>query len=187
MKKASLLTGILIIALLSCNNSKTNHRYERINADILLKNSEKYSNSKIETEGYIVHVCGVDGMKMKLRTDSGEIIKIVPLDSTLRLDKSYYKKTIRVKGELTESRLYKHLVDSLEKERTLLCHIDHTPCKDKEWAENQIKRGVSDSLSQKDIEKLKAKMQKTNKNYVSIFTILAENILILDDGKTSFE
>jgi hypothetical protein len=180
MKTTSLLTALLTTILLSCNNPKTNQSIEKVNADILLNNIENYSNRKIEIEGYIVHVCGVDGMKMKLKTENGEIIKIVPFDSTLKFDGSYYKKTIRVQGKITESRLVKHLVDSLDKEKTLLCHIDNTPCKDKGWIENQIRKGISDSLSKKDIERLNEKMLKTGKDYISIFTILAEKILIID-------
>lgn len=180
MRKIYLLIALLQIMLLSCITS-TNHRIKKVNADLLINNFKKYSNRNIEIEGYIIHICGVDGMKMKLRTEKGEIIKIVPFDSTLKFDKSYYHKTIRIQGKITEYKLEKHIVDSLEKEKTLLCHIDNTPCKDQKWVENQIRNGVSDSLSKKDVERLNKKMQQTGKNYISIYTIIAEKIIIKEE------
>jgi hypothetical protein len=185
MKKTFIIIVLLTGILMSCDSLKTKQRIEKVNADFALNNIENYSNCKIEIEGNIVHVCGVDGKKMKLRTANGEIIKIVPLDSTLRFDRDYYKKSICVQGIITESKLEMQTIDSLEKEKTLLCHIDRNPCKDKKWVENQIKKGISDSLSKRDIETLKEKMLQTGKNYVSIFTIIAENILIKDEEKTS--
>ena len=186
MKKIFLLTVLLTAVLLSCDYSKTKQGFEKVNADFVLNNIEDYLNCKIEIEGFIIHVCGVDGEKMKLKTANGETIKIVPLDSNLRFDGSYYKKSICVQGEITESRLEIHLIDSLEKEKTLLCHIDRTPCKDKKWIENQIKKGISDSISKRDIETLKEKMLQTGKDYVSVFTIIAENILIIDEEKNCY-
>lgn len=178
-----IITVLLIAVLISCDNSEAKQGFEKVNADFVLNNIEDYLDCNIEIEGSIVHVCGVDGEKMKMKTENGEIIKIVSLDPGLRFDRSYNNKTICVQGKITESRLGVHVVDSLEKEKTLLCHIDRTPCKDKKWVENQIKKGISDSLSQRDIETLKEKMAQTGNDYVSIYTIVAGNILILDEEK----
>lgn len=181
MKKTFLQIVILTLVLGSCNNPKSNLRVEKVNADTLLESIDNYLNRKIEIEGYIVHVCGVDGMKMKLKTVNEEIIKIVPLDSNLRFDGSFYKQNICVQGIITESKLEKHRIDSLENEKTLLCHIDNTPCKDKEWVENQIRKGVSDSLARRDIQRLNNKMRDTGKDYVSIYTVIAERIIINEE------
>ena len=183
MQSKIILAGLMITALLGCNNLSLGQEIEKVNADLVLSNIANYKNSKIEIHGYIVHVCGVDGKKMKLKTENGEIIKLVSNDSTLKFDSQYHRKNVCVQGKINETRIEKQTIDNFEKEKTLLCHIDKTPCKDKKWVENQIKNGSSDSLSQKDIKALKEKMQKTGKNYVSIFTLVAEKISIIDEEK----
>lgn len=179
MKRISLLTVLLILTILSINSQNTT--IEKINADSLINNIEKYSKKNIEIEGRIVHVCGVDGKKMKLKTKSGQIIKIGPLDSTLRFNKAYNQKTVIIQGKITEYKLKKLLIESLGKEKTLLCHIDNSPCKDKEWVENKKNSGIADSLSEKDMERLRAKMLETGKDYVSVFTIIADKVIIKEE------
>jgi hypothetical protein len=168
-----------MLAIFSINSQ--NATIEKINSDSLINNIEKYSKKNIEIEGRIVHVCGVDGKKMKLKTKSGQIIKIVPLDSTLRFNKAYNQKTVIIQGKITEYKLKKLLIESLGKERTLLCHIDNSPCKDKEWVENKKNSGIADSLSEKDMERLRAKMLETGKEYVSVFTIIADKVIIKEE------
>lgn len=181
MKRILLLTTLIMSTILSINSKNTN--VEKINADSLLNNIEKFSNKNIEIEGKIVHVCGVDGKKMKLKTKGGGIIKIVPSDSTLHFDKIYNQKTVIIQGKITESKLKKLLIDSLGKEKTLLCHIDNSPCKDKEWIENKKNSGVADSLSEKDTERLRIKMLQTGKDYVSVFTMIADKVTIKEEEK----
>jgi len=176
--------GILIIILfstvfISCNNVKTNHEVVKLSADSLIANIDKYCNTKVETEGVITHICGVDGKKMKLKTESGEIIKIVPNDSIGSFDTSYYKKKIKVRGIVSESRIEISFIDKMEKEKALLCHIDHTPCKDTAWVNYQIKKGVADTISKQDIEKLKIKLKQIKKKYISVVTIVAEKVEII--------
>jgi hypothetical protein len=181
MKRIFLLTTLIVLTILSISSQNTN--VEQINADSLTNNIDKYSNKNIEIEGIIVHICGVDGKKMKLKTKGGEIIKIVPSDSTSRFDKVYNQKTVIIQGKITESKLKKLLIDSLGKEKTLLCHIDNSPCKDKEWVENKKSSGVADSLSEKDTERLRVKMLRTGKDYVSVFTMIADKVIIKEGEK----
>lgn len=184
MKRILLITVLLTAIILSCNVPATNETIEIVNADSLIKNIKKYSNKTIEIEGLIVHVCGVDGKKMKLKTENGDIIKIVPFDSTLQFNNTYNSKTIRVQGKITEFKLEKNSIDSLEKEKKILCHIDNTPCKDREWVENKIKKGIADSLSKRGIDGLKEKMLRTGDDYVTVLTMVAEKIKIKDENKT---
>jgi len=181
MKKTLLLTTLIMSTILSINSQNTN--VEKINADSLINNIDKYSNKNIEIEGRIVHVCGVDGKKMKLKTKGGETIKIILSDSTLCFDKVYNQKTVIIQGKITEAKLKKLLIDSLGKEKILLCHIDNSPCKDKEWVENKKNSGVADSLSEKDTERLRTKMLQTGKDYVSVFTMIADKVTIKEEEK----
>jgi hypothetical protein len=184
MNRLLLLTTLLLFGLLKSNCQNNDCNITKVAADSLINNIEKYHEKEIETEGVIVHVCGVDGKKMKLKTDKGEIIKIVTTDSTLQFNKSYNGKTVIIQGYITESKIENNLIDSLEKDKVLLCHIDNTPCKDKEWVDYQTNKGNAEALSQKDIERLRKKMLQTGKNYVSVFTIIANKIIIKEDKKT---
>lgn len=167
--------------LICCTSIKKNQEITKVVADSLIVNIDKYNGTKVETEGVIIHVCGVNGRKMKLKTESGEIIKIVPQDSLASFDKSFYKKRIRVQGFVKESRIEKPYLDMIEKERTLLCHIDNTPCKDSAWVKRQKNAGIADSLSNRDILRLREKMEQTQKDYISVITILAEKCEIIEE------
>jgi hypothetical protein len=165
---------VIITLLASCNNVELNQQLAKVPADSLIANITKYCNTKVEIEGVIIHICGVDGKKIKLQTESGAIIKIVPHHSLERFDGSFNKKRVKVQGIVTELRVEIPYIDSLENEKALLCHIDHTPCKDSAWVNQKKRTGVADSLSKRGILKLKQKMEQTQKSYVSVITITAE-------------
>lgn len=181
MKSRILIITILMTLLICCTSIKENQEITKVNADSLIVNIDKYCETKVEIEGVIIHVCGVNRRKMKLKTESGEIIKIVPQDSLDNFDKSFYKKRIKVHGLVKESHFEKSYIDRMEKERTLLCHIDNTPCKDSAWVTRQKNAGVADSLSIRDILKLRKKMEQTQKDYISVITIIAEKYEIIEE------
>jgi hypothetical protein len=181
MKTRILLITLLMTLLICCNSIKPNQEITEVCADSLVVNIDKYCNTKVEIEGIIIHICSVNGRKMKLKTESGAIIKIVPQDSLNSFDKSFYKKRIKVQGIVKESRIEKPYIDSMEKEKTLLCHIDNTPCKDSAWVNRQKSTGVADSLSNRDILKLRRKMEQTHKSYVSVITIIAEKCELIEE------
>jgi len=179
-------TGLSIIVLaaalsLGCSNALTSQVVTKVSADSLVASIDKYHDTRVEVEGLVVHVCGVDGKKMKLMTESGAIIKIVPRDSSDSFDKSFYKKMVKVQGIAEESRIEKSYIDKMEREKALLCHIDNTPCKDSAWVSGQKEAGAADTLSKRDIERLRSKMEQTGKSYVSVVTIFAERVEIVVD------
>jgi hypothetical protein len=178
MKQTLLLLITLFCATYSTKIFSQNNKLQ---ADSLIKKIEYYIDKNIETEGVIVHICGVNGQKMKLRTNNGEIIKIVPKDSLKSFDASFNKKRVKIQGIVKEFRIDKNEIDKMEKEKKLLCHIDNTPCKDSVWVNNKKKSGQADALSNQDIEKLRTMMVQTGKSYVSIITIFAEKVEIIDD------
>ena len=180
--------GISIIVLaaalsLGCSNALTSPVFTKVSADSLVANIDKYHDTKVEEEGLVVHICGVDGRKMKLMTEGGAIIKIVPRDSSDSFDKSFYKKMVKVQGIAKESRIERSYVDKMEREKTLLCHIDNTPCKDSTWVSGQRASGTADSLSKRDIERLRSRMEQTGKSYVSVVNIVAERVEVVEEPK----
>jgi hypothetical protein len=181
MKFKIFIIVLTVQLLISCNSQSSNQRITKVNSDSLITHIDKYLDSDVEIEGTIVHICGVDGKKMKLKTDGGEIIKIIPQDSLKTFSKDLYNKRLKIHGIVKESRIENTLIDRIEQEKTLLCHIDNTPCKDAEWVNRQIEAGTADSLSDKTIKKLRAKMELTGKNYISIITILESDFEIIEE------
>jgi hypothetical protein len=175
--------GQLVVAAAhaSPTGTATDTALARVSADSLIADIDAYRDKKVEVEGLIIHVCGVDGRKMKLQTDHGAILKIVPADSLAAFDESFYRKRVRVRGIAEESRVDSAYIGRMEKDKTLLCHIDHTPCKDSTWVNRQSASGAADSLSKRDIEKLKKSMEQTGKSYIPVITIYAEEVAIIEE------
>ena len=182
MKLRILFITLGLITFIGCKEKKACQDIIKVNADSLIVDIDKYEDSLVETEGIITHVCRVEGKKMKLKTQGGKIIKIVSQDTLEHFDKSLYKKKVRVQGIVREQRLGKSYLDKIEKERILLCHIDNTPCKDSAWVNRQIKAGTADTLSKKGVAKLRKKMEKDEKNYVSVIIIIAEKIEAINEN-----
>jgi hypothetical protein len=155
----------------------------RVTADSLIESIDAYRDRKVEVEGLLIHVCGVDGRKMKLQTENGAILKIVPADSLAAFDESFYKKRVRVRGIAGESRVERACIEQLEKNKALLCHIDHTPCKDSVWVSGKRASDAADSLSKRDIDKLKKTMEQTGKSYVPVITIYVDRVEMLKEKK----
>lgn len=180
MRRNIILIILITVFFICCNNHVKKNDFTRISADSLVSQIDKYNNVKVELEGVIVHICGVNGKKMKLETESGSIIKIVPKDSLLCFDTSFFNKRVRVKGIAKENRIDESYIKKIENEKLLLCHIDHTPCKDSLWVNYQIKKGLADTISKQDIEILRRRMEQTGKKYLSLITIFAEEVEIIN-------
>ena len=140
-------------------------------ADSLIVNIDQYVNKTVKTEGLIAHVCGVDGMKMKLMSDGGEVIVVIPHDDN-GFDHSLTKSRVIVQGLVQEKRIEQSYIDEKEAGKALLCHVDQRPCKDTEWVNAKIEAGVADSLSKQDIDRLREKMEQQGRGYISIVSIV---------------
>lgn len=180
MKHKLFIIAFVAVFTISCNNKIISQVLVKIDADSLVADLIKYRDKKVEIEGIIIHICGVDGKKMKLMTNSGTIIKIVPKDSLTSFDKSFYKNRVKVKGLVKEYRIEITYIDKIENDRTLLCHIDNEPCKDTAWISSQIEKGTASSLLKQDINSLRNKMEQMKKDYVSVITIFAEKVEIIE-------
>ena len=183
-KKTLFYVSFLMLGVLaaSCGNRTLSAQITFVNADSLIVNIDNYVNTKIETEGFVAHVCGVDGKKMKLMSESGEVIVIIPHDTT-SFDYSLNRKRIKVLGLVKEERLSEQYIDEQEKGKTLLCHVDRRPCKDAKWVNAKVEAGVADSLSKKDNDALRQKMEQQGKGYVSIVSIVCEKYEVIVSNK----
>jgi hypothetical protein len=171
-----LMFGILVG---SCGNRTVSAQIEFVPADSLIVNIDNYVNTKVETEGLIAHVCGVDRKKMKLMTESGEVIVIISQDTT-SFDYSLTRKRIKVSGLVKEERLSEQYIDEQEKDKALLCHVDQRPCKDVTWVNAKVEAGVADTLSKKDTDALRKKLEQQGKGYVSVVSIVCEKYEVIE-------
>lgn len=129
--KITLISLFLLFAFASKAQQET-ELYTKLSLDEVIENAEQYENKKVELIGLVVHICGLDAKKMKLKSPSGAIVKIMPSKVDESFDSALKKQVVSVQGVVEISRIEKTEIDKLEKEKTLLCHIDNTPCKDKE-------------------------------------------------------
>lgn len=177
MKNISLLLVISLAAwLMGC--SPKEEKTDSI--DKIIESIEMYQNKTIYAEGTAVHLCGVDKKKLKLRSDGGKMVKVIWSDSTKVFDKNLKENRIWIKGKVVEARISVDYVNKMEQSQTLLCHVDHSPCKDSAWVNQKIESGKAPGMSAKDIRKLRDEMESTEKDYVSVITIIAEEIGIVN-------
>lgn len=155
-----------------------------VDSDSLVAGIEMYAGRRIETCGTIIHVCGVDGKKMKLRTAGDLKIKIVPGEDMSAFDADTYKdKYVKVRGLVRETRIDEKYIEGMEKERALLCHVDYTPCLSKGWRAEAEAAGTADSISAAGTARLREKVKKTGKGYFSLVTIVADSCEVTGDAK----
>ena len=170
---ATIVSCFALCAMMSCGGRTSTTQIVFVNADSLIINVDNYVNTKVETEGLIVHVCGVDRRKMKLMSDNGEVITVIPHDTT-RFDYSLNRKRVRVYGLVKEERLNEQYILEKEEEKALLCHVDQRPCRDTDWINAKVEAGIADSLSKKDTDRLRQKIEQQGKGYISIVSIICE-------------
>lgn len=180
MKNKILILTTFLTILFSCANKQKSKEIVKISADNLVENIDKYCDKKVEIEGTIIHICGVDGKKMKLRTENGTCIKITPNDSINKFAKNLYKKKVKIQGVVSESRLKMPYIKSAEKNKTILCSIDNIPCKDTAWISSKEKAGTANKIAKNATDKLKKELNNPQKDYISVVNILAEKCEIIE-------
>ena len=180
MKKNLLI--LILSFIFSINaNAQASAEYTNLSIDQLVAQADSLEGKKVEVIGLVAHMCGVDGHKMKLKSPSGAILKIVPNNPKDSFDSKLKKQLVSVQGILEVKRIEKSYVDRMEKEGTLLCHIDHTPCKDKPWVNNKIETGADVEIVKKDIAKLRKIMEDSGKNYINSICVHATNVRLLNN------
>ena len=180
MKIKITLISLFLLFVFTSIAQQSAELYTKISLDELIEKSEQYENKKVEVIGLVIHICSLDAKKMKLKSPSGAIVKILPNKADEYFDSALKKQVVCVQGVVEISRIEKAEIDKVEKEKTLLCHIDNTPCKDKEWINNKIESGTDITIVKKDIARLRKLMHDSGKDYVACICIRAENIVLLD-------
>jgi len=178
--KITLISLFLLLAFVG-KSQKSPELFTKLSVDDLIAKADQFQNKKVEVIGLIVHMCGVDAKKMKLKSPSGAIIKIVPQNPDEAFDTAFKKQLVSVKGMVEVKRIEKAYIDKMEKEGTLLCHIDNTPCKDKEWINKKIETGADVTISKRDIAKLRKKMEVSGKDHITSICIRAEKVELLEN------
>lgn len=170
-----LFAFLLVLSFVGCSTPNA----ERVLADSLIANSQKYLGKTVEIEGTVVHVCGANAQKMKLKTEKGSVIMIAASAKIPAFSRKLSGERIRVVGLVRESVVDSVSVSKAEKQKSLLCHIDNTPCKDSAWVRRQIDAGRVDSLSQRDIRRLRSTMSATGKSFVATVVVEAVQIEVI--------
>jgi len=178
MKPKFIPSLVFISFLFGCTSPNTHNGIKEVNADELVENIDAYIDSRLVTEGTIVHICSVDGKRMKLKTDRGVIIKIVPFDPTQSFDTLFYKKRVAIQGVVKESRISDTMIAEQEKSSVVYCSYDSDSCTNS----SQVgpKANVSDiSRSENELANPKQTLERAGKDYVSVVFIVAERVDII--------
>lgn len=138
MKKSSLLIVLTFVFLMNANGQLPSKDYVSISIDKLIAQADRLAGEKVKVIGIAAHICGVDGNKMKLKSPSGAVLKIIPNNTNEHFDSYLKKKLLAVQGVVEVKQIKKEDVDKMEKEGILLCHIDYSFCKDKPWVNSKI-------------------------------------------------
>ena len=156
-----------LLLIISFASAPAQEKQYTLSVDSLANNIDNFIGKKVTIEGKIIHICPVGGLKMKLKSESGIIVKIESSSAFRKFDTSYKNKNYRITGNVKEIRTDTAFISKTEKNKTILCHIDHTNCRDKEWIEDKKKLGFADSISIKQTLRLRAIMAETKKDFVS--------------------
>jgi len=181
MKIKLFLIALLMACAFTGKSQETAGEFTKLSMNDLIAKADQFQNKKVEVIGLIVHMCGVDAKKMKLKSPSGAVIKIVPQNPEEAFDTAFKKQLVSVQGVVEVKRIEKAYIDKMEKEGTLLCHIDNTPCKDKEWINKKIETGADVTISKRDIAKLRKKMEVSGKDHITSICIRAEKVELLEN------
>ncbi|MDR3141286.1 MAG: hypothetical protein LBU37_06140 [Tannerellaceae bacterium] len=163
--KVSTLSCIMLFA---CNKKQTDKYTHYL---------EPEAGKETTLEGEIIHVCPIEGKKMKLRLSDGEIICVLPAIDEPFAKTQWDQKKVKITGLLQEAQLPRTTIVANYQDKKILCHIDHSPCTDIRWIENRWKDGSAERLLERDNENLQQRMYKTKLNYVQIFSITANQIV----------
>ena len=166
----------LLLASLSFFSFAQKSEIECVDAKELIEHTEKYIGKVIETNGQIVHICGVTKKKMKLNVENVGAINIIPKDSNTVFDYNFNQKEVKVTGIVKEFRLSKEEIDDMEKNIDIPCSIDKKPCIDNVYIENKRKNGNLEQSSNKAINTMRETLKNTKKDYISVITIVAQNV-----------
>jgi len=146
-----------------------------VSLDSLAAAPEPWAGRDVVVEGKAAHICPVEGMKLKLKSESGIQANVVPGDGK-RFDASLAGKRVRVTGTVEIRKVFESDLKALEADTWIPCHVDYQRCKDKAYVENLEKAGKRSSASREEIEKIRKRMRESGKDFVIVLTIVAKKV-----------
>ncbi|MDR0438568.1 MAG: hypothetical protein LBH22_09825 [Bacteroidales bacterium] len=178
--KKSALFGVIVMGLISGSVVASNifGKAKIVDAKDVIEQVEKYIGKFVETEGKIIHVCGVDRKKIRLFVENVGSINIIPENPNTTFDYDLNQKEVVIVGIVKEIRIEKNRIDEMEQNLALLCSIDKEPCIDPDYVERRRRNGTLETDSKRHINGLRETMEKTGKDYISIVTIVAKSVEI---------
>ncbi|WP_320053370.1 hypothetical protein [uncultured Acetobacteroides sp.] len=180
MKHCIVKSGLLL-ALLTCLLSVAGYpQAVRVSADSLTACISSYIGKKVEVEGVVAHMCGVDGRKMKIQSATGAEVEVIANEQLGSFDFSLNKKRVRVWGTVKEARIDGAFADRMERDQALLCSIDSNPCKDSAWVERQRRNGTATDHSRQSIAKLRERIAASGRGYLSITIVVADRVEVVE-------
>lgn len=174
MKK---LTYFLLVMLIAASCSKQSKVAMIVSADSLATNVGEV----VCAEGTVVNICPCGGQKLKLQLADGSTLKVVPNANAGAFTNDLNEKKVKVSGELSEERLSKKYLDSLYLAQVIISEVDYTPCTDTAWINYQWREGSAEKMLASVSINLNRQMEKTGKDYISVFCIKANSIELIEE------
>ena len=194
MKRLLSLVVMICITTISCKTIQAQQ------LKILTTENELAENvgTQVSVRGAVVHVCPVNGKIMKLQLSDGTMMQILPnsddkrfhisedehlktvaltfpdTDTLTYKDDEWGKKQVTISGRLFENRVSKQHIDSLYNAKILTCHINYEDCKDVNYQKKMTELGKAQASLDKTNAKLYGRMQNSGKDYVVVYTLMAE-------------
>jgi hypothetical protein len=176
-----IVKAVLLLAFLACLLSVEGYSQAvRVSADSLTASISRYLGTKIEVEGVVAHMCGVDGKKMKLKSESGAEVEVIANDQLGSFDFGISKRRVRVCGVVREIRLDAAFADRMERNQALLCSIDRNPCKDSAWVARQTTNGTAAEQSRQAVANLRERIAASGRGYLSIAVVVADRVEVVE-------
>lgn len=180
MKRNVVKVALACSLMLMLLSNRSYAQVEKVPADSVAAHASRYVGKTVEVEGTVAHMCGVDGKKMKIKTVGGAELKVIPSATLYDFDFALNGKRVKVIGVVKETRLDSAFADRLERDQALLCSIDKAPCMDKGWVAKERASGTAAAMSKEGVAKLRAAIASSGRGYVSLVTIVAEKVEVVE-------
>ncbi len=151
-----------------------------LGVDALIAGIDAYAGSRVSVEGVVVHVCPIDGKKMKLKGDGGGALHVENSRPEERYDPALKDKRVVVTGLVSEKRIDEAYIDGLEKafekETGSVCHVDKTRCKGKLDLADEEKREKARKAFAEKMAAMRKQVRESAKGYVSVVTVQSDSV-----------
>ena len=184
-------TLLLAVLMISCSNQAGNDNQDAGTkageekatagqaygvADVS-KEPDKYVGQQIKVEGMVTHICKHGGKRLHLsKSGSDEMIRVRTGKNMSPFEKELEGNTIQVTGLFEEERLDREYLNQLKKDEAGGEHHDH---QEGEGGEDQGEQADVEQgqVSESYIRELEAKIENSEKGYISEYWLTAESLV----------